>query len=183
MTRFGRFLEKRRVIRYLVRIEEAAMHIVIEPKDFRKLSIDTQRELIRKFADPKSLESNRPARRAESSWKMPADVNKTLAKRLVNGLSENHRKRLEIFARNDGRARMTELLAVTGDSHWRALSLFEGVMTRRLRRLIGDEEKKANLIGWDYESTVWDKDHKEIEDGVYYVTPRTAAALKSVLLS
>jgi hypothetical protein len=171
MTRFGRFLEKRRVIRYPVRTEEAAMHIVIEPKDFRKLSIDTQRELIRKFADPKLLGSRRTARGAETTWKKPMDMNKTLAKRLVNGLSENHRKRLEIFARNNGRARMTELLSVTGDSHWRALSLFEGAMTRR------------HLIGWDYDSTVWDKDHKEIEDGVYYVTPRTAKALKSVLLS
>ncbi len=159
------------------------MHIVIEPKDFRKLSIDTQRELIRKFADPNLLGSKRTARSVEATWKKPVDMNKTLARRLVNGLPENHRKRLEIFARNDGRARMTELLAVTGDSHWRALSLFEGAMTRRLRRLIGDEEKKANLIGWDYDSTVWDKDHKEIEDGVYYVTPRTAKALKSVLLS
>ncbi|MBE9553769.1 MAG: hypothetical protein IMF05_09940 [Proteobacteria bacterium] len=159
------------------------MHIVIEPKDFRKLSTDTQRELIRKFADPKLLQSKRVASTAETNWKRPVDLNKILAQRLVNGLSENHRKRLEILARNDGRARMTELLAVTGDSHWRALSLFEGAMTRRLRRLIGDVEKKAHLIGWDYDSTIWDKEHKEIEDGVYYVTPRTAKALKSVLLS
>lgn len=158
------------------------MHIVIEPKDFRKLSTDTQRELIRKFADPKLLQSKRTASSAETNWKKPMDLNKTLAQRLVNGLSENHRKRLEVLVRNNGRARMTELLAVTGDTHWRALSLFEGAMTRRLRRLIGDVEKKAHLIGWDYDSTVWDKDHKEIEDGVYYVTPRTAKALKSVLL-
>ncbi len=159
------------------------MQIVIEPKDFRKLTPETQRELIAKFADPKLLQQRRTIRPAETSWKKPVDLNKDLAQRLVHGLSENHRKRLEIFARNNGRARMTELLAVTGDSHWRALSLFEGAMTRRLRRLIGDVEKKAHLIGWDYESTVWDKDHKEIEDGVYYVTPRTAKALKSVLLS
>ena len=157
------------------------MHIVIEPKDFRRLSPDTQRELIGKFADPKLMETRRTGRRAETNWKTPVDLNKDLALRLVHGLSENHRNRLEVFANNNGRARMKELLAVTGDDHWRALSLFEGVMTRRLRRLIGDTEKKANLIGWDYESTVWDKDHKEIEDGVYYVTPKTAEALKSVL--
>ncbi len=159
------------------------MQIVIEPKDFRKLTPETQRELIAKFADPKLLQQRRTIRPAETTWKKPVNLNKDLAQRLVHGLSENHRKRLEIFARNNGRARMTELLAVTGDSHWRALSLFEGAMTRRLRRLIGDVEKKAHLIGWDYDSTVWDKDHKEIEDGVYYVTPRTAKALKSVLLS
>lgn len=159
------------------------MHIVIEPKDFRKLTPETQRELIAKFADPTLLESKRTMRNTDTNWKKPVDMNKALVKRLVNGLSENHRKRLEIFAHNGGRARMTELLEVTGDSHWRALSLFEGAMTRRLRRLIGDVEKKAHLIGWDYESTVWSKDHKEIEDGVYYVTPKTAKALKSVLLS
>ncbi len=159
------------------------MHIVIESKDFRKLTAETQRELIGKFADPKLLESKRTMRNTDTTWKKPVDMNKALAKRLVNGLSENHRKRLEIFAHNGGRARMTELLEVTGDSHWRALSLFEGAMTRRLRRLIGDVEKKAHLIGWDYETTVWSKDHKEIEDGVYYVSPKTAKALKSVLLS
>lgn len=158
------------------------MHIVIEPKDFRKLSPDTQRELIRKFADPKLLQSARKTVQTETNWKKPVDLNKELAQRLVHGISENHRKRLEIFARNKGRASMTELLAVTGDTHWRALSLFEGAMTRRLRRLIGDQEKKAHLIGWDYESTVWDKDHKEIEDGVYYLSPKTAKALLSVLV-
>lgn len=158
------------------------MHIVIEPKDFRKLTSETQRELLRTFAGPQALKSPRPTRRANADWRQPVDLSTDLTQRLVNGLSENHRKRLEIFAGNKGRARMSELLAVTGDEHWRALSLFEGAMTRRLRRLIGDEEKKANLIGWDYDSTEWDKDHKEIVDGIYYVTPRTAKALKAVLL-
>lgn len=158
------------------------MQIVIEAKDFRRLSPETQRELIRTFADPKLLQPARRAARTETSWKKPVDLDKALALRLVHGISDNHRKRLEIFAKNNGRARMKELLAVTGDTHWRALSLFEGAMTRRLRRLIGDVEKKAHLIGWDYESTVWDVDHKEIEDGIYYVTPKTAKALKAVLL-
>jgi hypothetical protein len=159
------------------------MHIVIEAKDFRRLSPETQRELIRKFADPKLLQPTRRTTRTETTWKMPVDLDRNLALRLVHGLSDNHRERLKIFAGNNkGRARMKDLLAVTGDTHWRALSLFEGAMTRRLRRLIGDTEKKAHLIGWDYESTVWDKDHKEIEDGVYYVTPKTAKALKTVLL-
>ena len=156
------------------------MQIVIDQKDFRRLSPETQRELIGKFADPTLLQTKKAAG-TQTSWKKPVDLNRELAQRLVHGLSENHRKRLEIFARNKGRARMKELLAVTGDTHWRALSLFEGAMTRRLRRLIGDVEKKAHLVGWDYDSTVWDKDHKEILDGVYYVSPETAKALKSVL--
>lgn len=158
------------------------MHIVIEAKDFRRLSPETQRELIRTFADPKLLQPTRRTTRTETTWKQPVDLDRNLALRLVHGLSDNHRERLKIFANNKGRARMKDLLAVTGDTHWRALSLFEGAMTRRLRRLIGDTEKKAHLIGWDYESTLWDKDHKEIVDGAYYVTPKTARALKAVLL-
>ncbi len=157
------------------------MHIVIEADDFRRLSTQTQRELIRNFASPKALETRRTSRQTDTNWKKPIDLNKELARRLVHGLSENHLRRLEIFARNNGRAHMKELLAVTGDKHWRALSLFEGAMTRRLRRLIGDEEKKAHLIGWDYDSTVWDKDHKEILDGVYFVSPRTAKAFTACL--
>jgi len=158
------------------------MQIVIEPNDFRRLSPETQREIIQLIAGREALAGQRTTRRANARWREPVDLTPDLARRLVHGLSDNHRRRLEIFARSGGRARMTELLGVTGDSHWRALSLFEGAMTRRLRRLIGDEEKKANLIGWDYDSTVWDKDHKEILDGVYYVTPSTARALKEVLL-
>ncbi len=159
------------------------MRIVIETTDFKRLSPEAQREIMGLFAGPEVLEPGRTRRRATARWKEPVDLTPDLARRLVHGLSVNHRQRLEIFARKDGRARMKELLAVTGDSHWRALSLFEGAMTRRLRRLIGDDEKKAHLIGWDYDSTVWDKEHKDIVDGVYYVTPTTAEALKAVLLS
>lgn len=158
------------------------MQIVIETGDFRRLSAETQREILRLVATPEVLEEQRGTRRATARWREPVDLTPDLVRRLVHGVSNNHRQRLEIFARNGGRAHMSELLKVTGDSHWRALSLFEGAMTRRLRRLIGDEEKKANLIGWDYESTVWDRDHKEIVDGTYYVTPRTAESLKDVLL-
>lgn len=158
------------------------MQIVIESGDFRRLSAETQREILRLVAAPEALEEPRGTRRPTARWREPVDLTPDLVRRLVHGVSDNHRRRLEIFARNGGRARMSELLKVTGDSHWRALSLFEGAMTRRLRRLIGDEEKKANLIGWDYDSTVWDKDHKEIVDGTYFVTPQTANALKDVLL-
>lgn len=158
------------------------MQIVIESGDFRRLSPETQREILNLVAGTSVLDGLRPTKRANARWREPVDLTPDLARRLLHGVSDNHRERLEIFARNGGRARMSELLKVTGDTHWRALSLFEGAMTRRLRRLIGDDEKKANLIGWDYDSTVWDKDHKEIVDGVYFVTPDTAEALKQVLL-
>jgi hypothetical protein len=54
------------------------------------------------------------------------------------------------------------------------------VVTRRLRRLMNDTEKKANLIGWDYDSTQWDDAHTEIIDGVYYVSEKSAGALATL---
>ena len=68
-----------------------------------------------------------------------------------------------------------------GDQDWRVLSHFQTVITRRLRRLIDDPEKKAELVKWDFESTKWDQDGKTIVDGVYFVSERTAAALREVL--
>ncbi len=63
------------------------------------------------------------------------------------------------------------------------LSHFEGAITRKLRRLINDDEKKATLIGWDYDSTTWSEDGWRIQDGIYYVTEASAEALAGVLAS
>ena len=60
----------------------------------------------------------------------------------------------------------------------RMLSHFEGTITRRLRRISGDTEKVAYLIGWDYASTIWNADTSQIFDGVYYVSGPTAACLR-----
>ena len=109
------------------------------------------------------------------------DLTPELTVKLLHGLSEDHRKRLELFADNNGRATVKELLAVTGDSDWHVLSHFQSVLTRRLRRLIDDPEKKAELIKWDFDSTRWSKDGTAIVDGVYYCSEATAATLQQVL--
>ena len=72
-----------------------------------------------------------------------------------------------------------QLLKVTGDRDARVLSYFQSVITRKLRRILGDTEKKLYLIGWDYAATKWNKAHTEIIDGEYYVTNRTLNALKA----
>ena len=54
-------------------------------------------------------------------------------------------------------------------------------MTRRLRRLIEDPEKKAELIKWDFDSTKWNRDRTTIVDGIYYCSEATARALRDVL--
>ena len=63
----------------------------------------------------------------------------------------------------------------------RQLSHFQTVITRRLRRLIDDPEKKAELVKWDFDSTVWSADGDDLVDGTYYVSEATAASLGKVL--
>ena len=111
-------------------------------------------------------------------WRRPVDLTPELTRALVHGLSEDHRRRLRLFASRTGRVKMSELLAATGESDMKMLSYFEGVLTRKLRRLLGDGEKKATLLGWDYDATVWDHDNATILDGIYYVTEESAAALR-----
>ena len=72
---------------------------------------------------------------------------------------------------------MAELLQVTGDHDIRVLSYFQGALSRKLRRLLGDDERKMHLIGWDFESTRWDESHVRIVDGICYVTDKTAESL------
>ena len=50
------------------------------------------------------------------------DLTPELASRVLHGLAENHRHRLELLARQGGRASMVDLLGVTNDSDLRILS-------------------------------------------------------------
>ena len=153
------------------------MRLVIEKAEFRQLSETAQKEILELYAG-RPLQTGVQEKPARTRWRVPIDLTPDLCSRLMHGLGERHRKRLCLFAEGNGRARMSDLLAMTGDREARALSHFEGAVTRRLRRLIGDEEKKAHLIGWDYETTKWNDDQSQIVDGEYYVTPRTTEVLK-----
>ncbi len=155
------------------------MRIVIEQSDFRQLSPEAQREIIEKFTGAAQQAASTPKSSANLRWRQPVDLDEDLATRLIHGLSESHKRRLELFARKGGRVTQKDLLAVTGDTDMRTLSHFQAVLTRRLRRFFADPEKRAHLIGWDFGSETWDPDHKELLDGTYYVTDRTANALKS----
>lgn len=159
------------------------MRLVIEASDFRRLSADTQKELIRHFAGRNFLEAREGRRRGQYEWREPIDLNRALTIQLMHGLADNHRRRLKAIARNNGRITMKQLLKVTGDRDPRVLSYFQSVVTRKLRRILGDTEKKTFLIGWDYASTKWNKEHTEIIDGDYYVTNRTLSALKAFFRS
>ena len=154
------------------------MRLVIEASDFRRLSADTQKELIRQFAGRNFLEPKEGRRRGQYEWREPIDLDHDLTVQLMHGLAENHKKRLEAFTKNNGRMTMKQLLKVTGDKDPSVLSYFQSVITRKLRRILGDKEKRTYLIGWDYGSTKWNKEHTEIIDGDYYVTDKTSSALR-----
>ena len=155
------------------------MQIVIEKSDFRRLSASARREILEVLGGVDSASAQTQAKKRESLlWREPYDLSPELASRLIHGLAEPHKTRLRLFAKKRGKVRQKELLAATHDSDMRVLSHFQAVLSRRLRRLVHDPEKRLHLIGWDFEATKWNADHTEIEDGVYYVTERTAATLR-----
>ena len=155
------------------------MQIVIDRSDWQRLSAPARQELLQLLgseaatAAPRSSSEQRGFR-----WRVPHDLTPALGKKLLRGLSEDALKRLKLFARNGGRVTMRDLLAVTKDSDLHVLSAFEGTVTRKLRRLIGDDNKIASLIMWDYDAEQWDSEHKELIDGVFYVSPATAQVLQ-----
>ncbi len=157
------------------------MNIVIEQADFRRLSPGTQQEIIEQLAGRSLTQHETHGHRARLFWRRPVDLSPDLALKLVHGLGEIHRKRLEVLVEKGGRASMKELLAVSGDTDWHVLSHFQSVLGRRLRRLVEDPEKKAELIKWDFDSTEWNSDRTTIVDGIYYCSETTAAALREVL--
>lgn len=157
------------------------MRLVIENSDFQNLSKSTQNELLSVLVG-RDIAANGDAKAAGKKTRyrlrQPVDLNADLTARLMHGLSDIHKERLKLFAEKNGRVSMKELLEHTEGADVRALSHFEGALTRRLRRLLGDNDKVAYLIGWDYDSTVWSEDQSQIEDGIYYVSDKTAQSLR-----
>ena len=154
------------------------MRIVIEQADFQLLSQATQKELLEKFAGRNVVVVRPETKPGKLLWRKPMDLTPDLAARILHGLSDPHRARLKLFAKKGGRVTQKELLAATKDTEMRVLSHFQAVLSRRLRRLISDPEKKVHLIGWDFESTIWNKDRTNIVNGVYYVTDPTVETLR-----
>lgn len=156
------------------------MRIVIEQSDFRRLSAGTKREIIETLAGNGFLNPTAAEKKRENLlWKEPFNLTPELTARLMHGLPEHHRVRLELLAKKSGRTTQKALLAATQDTDMRVLSHFQAVLSRRLRRLVHDPEKRLHLIGWDFKATKWNKDHSAIEDGIYYVTDGTTAALRN----
>lgn len=153
------------------------MQLVINGDEFRALSQSTQRELIEVFAGKGALQAKVRRYQKRISIRQPVDISEEQAKRLFHGLSDDHSRRLELFARKSGRVRMKEILALTGETDLSATTAFQREITRRMRRLIDDPDRRAQLIAWDIDATKWDDKKTTIVDGVYYVSERTAKSL------
>jgi hypothetical protein len=156
------------------------MQLVIDQADFARLSATARGELLRLFGAESQPAATTPTAspRRNFRWRQPHDVGLPLLRKLLKGADAATRDRLAVFARNKGRASMKELLSVTKDKDWHALTPWEGAITRRLRRLVGDENRIVSLMQWDYEAEVWDADHSHLLDGVYYVSDTTTRALR-----
>lgn len=154
------------------------MRLVIEKQDFQRLSTATQNELMQALFGRAAGDTTSPVKKPRFRLRQPIDLTPDLTAKLMHGMADNHRERLKLFAEKGGRVSMRELLALTGDTDVRALSHFEGALTRRLRRIVDDQERVAYLIGWDYDSTQWNEDSTEIVDGTYYVTDQTLRCLR-----
>jgi hypothetical protein len=163
------------------------MQIVIDSGDWQRLSSATREDLLRLLgSDGRSqpLRSRTPAVEPNPKgfrWRVPYDMTPELGRKLLRGLADDHLKRLRLFARGNGRVTLKEMLAATQGADLHVISAFEGAVTRKLRRLVGDDNRIVSLIMWDHDAEKWDKDHKELVDGVFYVSAATAQALKACL--
>lgn len=153
------------------------MHIMIDAGDWQRLSAPARQELLGLLGSGAAISSQPPTNKG-FRWRVPYDLTPQLARKLMRGLSEEAVKRLKLFSRNGGRASMQDLLAVTKENDLHVLSAFEGTVTRKLRRLVGDDNKIVSLIMWDYDAERWDADHTELVDGVFYVSATTAQVLQ-----
>jgi hypothetical protein len=157
------------------------MQLVIDQADFGRLSPGTRSELLNLLSPPTQAQSPAAATRRNFRWRQPHDVTLPLLRKLLKGADAATRDRLMVFARNNGRASMKQLLAVTKDKDWHALTPWEGGITRRLRRLVGDDNRIVSLMQWDYDAEVWDSDHSHLLDGVYYLSETTTKSLRKHL--
>jgi hypothetical protein len=132
------------------------MQIVIDTSDWQRLSAPARQELLRLLGSEATAAGPRAATEQRGfRWRVPHDLTPALAKKLLRGLGDDALKRLKLFARNGGRVTMRDLLAVTKDSDLHVLSAFEGIVTRKLRRLVGDDNTSRRR-SWDYDAEQWD---------------------------
>lgn len=161
------------------------MQLVLDNGDWQRLSSGAREELLGLFGTEAAQSPSRGTKSWENPkgfrWRVPFDLTPELGRKLLRGLTADQIVRLRLFAKGNGRVTLKQMLAVTKGADLHVLSAFEGAVTRKLRRLVGDENRIISLIMWDYDAEKWDKEHTELVDGVFYVSQATAQALRKIL--
>ena len=174
------------------------MQIVIDGKDFKRLSNGAQAEILglvgdlgpgakkaAKVAENAPLKAQLAAKKEAAlteteglRWREPVDLDLDQCRRLTGGMTKKQLDILRAFSNKNGRASMKKLLEVTGEKDLHGISKFQGLATRHLRHIIQDPHYKAQLFAWDFDKTRWDKGRTMIVDGEYYVSTKTAESLR-----
>lgn len=146
------------------------MNIVLTSEDFLKLSRATREEILTLFStdtlSPKSIVDSEDG---------PAQLTPLLVKKFMGTVGDLTKKLLRVFAENNGRASLSQLLAHTQYTDWRKLTGFLAGVTKRVRNILQDEE--ATLFAWD-ESTAKYDENDVLVDGEYYMSSLTLNSLK-----
>lgn len=147
------------------------MQIVIGKEDFKNLSQKTKEEIIKVFLG----EDASKIITEEEDYEGIAELTPFLVKRFMESVSDSTKNLLEVFAKNDGRASYSLLLECAGYDDWRKLRGFFSGVTRRVRKIMQDDE--ICLLEWDEETASRDDDG-ELVDGEYFMAPTTTQSFK-----
>lgn len=146
--------------------------ILIERRDIDKLSEPTRKELLglllKDTAEPMQAEHY-------FSPEGPTDLTPQLMKKFMSGVSTRTRDGLKVFAEQNGRAKMSDIVKALELEDWRQTKGFQSGITRRVRSVSGDED--GYLLEWDESAAVY-SDDEELVDGEWYLSPATTAALR-----
>ncbi len=169
--------------------------LVISEEDFTRLSPETRQELLSFFAPGEAATGNASAKAlpqgsspnaaaaAGQAWDPDGDtpypLNPREAKELIRGLSPSSRAILKTFCQHSdgkvGRAKLEELLEVSGHSDPQRLMKAIPGITRRLRTVTNNRE--AWLIDWFDEDWEWDDAGKTWTKGAYFIPAPAIQAL------
>lgn len=120
------------------------MRLIIEAREFATLSHDTQQELLDRFAGEywarKAGSKKPPAQEANL-----VDLTPGHAAQLVEELSQEDRRLLQLFAQRGGRVKLNELLAAKNDSDPETVSRFVAAITGKVQAML-DEKLKGKGV-------------------------------------
>lgn len=145
------------------------MRLVIEAREFAKLSHDTQQELLCRFAGidwQQQAKSKRPSVPRDDLVDLALDQ----VARLVETASEEHRRLLRLFAQRGGRAKSNEILASGRDRDPEAVSRFISAITNNVHAILGEKS--------DGRSVFLREPVPGEESSIYRVSESTAQSLR-----